>query len=168
MPMAFSGGVRVRNRSPLGEHLASVAANVICVSTIVRPPIASVSHNVIRNMAFIAVPSDHHCKPLHLAYDSEYPLTGPLSPDSRYWRQYHLTAGEAPFAFKTGSGGSDRDRHSTEQFQHSAERDVDRASALADYPHVRAIMHEIHGGVEARGTHRSDRLWRSSDGQRVR
>ena len=66
MLMVFSGGVRVRNCSPLGEHLASVAPNVICVSTIVRPPIAIVSHNVIRNMAFIAVPSEHHCKPLQI------------------------------------------------------------------------------------------------------
>jgi hypothetical protein len=67
MPMVFSGGVRVRNRSPLGEHLASAAPNVICVSTIVRPPIASVSHNLSRNTTSIAVPADYHCEPLQLA-----------------------------------------------------------------------------------------------------
>jgi len=43
---------------------------VICVSTIVRPPIVSVSRNPSAEALFITVPGDHHCEPLHIAVKS--------------------------------------------------------------------------------------------------
>jgi hypothetical protein len=55
-----------RNPAPLTEYLASVALNVICVSTSVRPLIASVSHNPSAPKPLIAVPNHHDCEPLHL------------------------------------------------------------------------------------------------------
>jgi hypothetical protein len=57
---------RVRDPAPIAEHLASVAPIVICVSTNVSLPAPNVSPNVSRKPPFIAVPGDHHCKPLQL------------------------------------------------------------------------------------------------------
>ena len=48
------------------HHCTSVAAVVVCVSTIVRLPRRSVSRNVSHKLPFIAVLGDHHCKPLHV------------------------------------------------------------------------------------------------------
>jgi len=61
----FSRGLRRRGRTD--QYCASVALIVVCVSTIVRLPCRSVSRKVSRKLPFIAVPGDHHCKPLQLS-----------------------------------------------------------------------------------------------------
>lgn len=61
-------GASIAIRGQRDRHCASVAPIVGCVSTIVSLPRRSVSRNVSRQLSFIAVPGDHYCKPLHIAF----------------------------------------------------------------------------------------------------
>ena len=76
---SIDGARRLDRRSRAdGSFCASVASIVVCVSTIVRLQRRSISRNVSRQLAYIAVPGNHHCEPLQVGakLPVEYALLG--------------------------------------------------------------------------------------------